>query len=234
MSRRMVIPLLNEYKFSLSRRRALQTLFGGARIRKLPWFIHVTQLVLWIAPLVLSIPFIILDALGVWNEYFLALVYGCIMGVSVLIVNVVVFLRRRQIKDTQMPRIEFDDEEESVNISSHFGIDAIDFIFSPKKIFSILHPFFSSLLSFVGCFVLFPSILQESVPIIGIVLISIFGWLTLCNAHYSLSTRPPHEIAVYRATDPLELRFIYRPFYVTITGGILILLRLDFDLSIHL
>lgn len=227
MAEPVVVPLLNSYKHGLLRRRLLQTILGGTRIRKVPWHIYLVQAGLWVLPLCLSIPFIVLDGLDLWSEYLVALVYGCTLGVIVLVEGLVVYLYRwRQQQRTDLNVFEFDDEQEEVEIVTCCGMDFIEFVFSPKRLFSVLlHPFVSGLFSYVGFFMLLPNIMQESLPIIGVVVVSLLGWFTVCNAHYSLLVRPPSETAVYRPTDPLKLKFLNRPFYILLLGSIFILLR---------
>lgn len=121
------------------------------------------------------------------------------------------------------------DDEESVEFDLDLccSFETFDFIFARKKIHSlILHPLVSGLFAFSGCFLLQPSIMLESMHIAGVVFVSIIGWYTVCSAHYSLSISPPQvEIATYRPTDPLELRFLKRPFYVMAIAAIFIPLR---------
>lgn len=177
-------------------------------------------------PLALSIPFIILDGLRLWNQYFLALVYGCTVGVFVLVEGLVVALLRWRWQQYAGESIEYDDELDEVVIFSCLGLETIDFVFSCKRLFSvILHPFVSGALCFAGFFILQPSILQESLPTTGLVVVSLLGWFTICIAHYSLSVRAPPETAVYRPVDPLELKFVNRPFHLLLIGSIFIALR---------
>lgn len=224
----LAVPLLNNYKHGLLRRRLFQTLLGGVRIRKVPWYIYLIQAGLWTFPLGLSIPFIVIDGLDLWNTYLLALVYGITQGTLVLVEGLAIrLLRRRQRRNSTASR-QFDDEQDTVEIASCCRMDVIEFIFNSKRMISVLlHPFASGALSYVGFFLLQPSVLQEFLPTTGVVLVSLFGWFTICSSHYSLSVRAPPEIAVYRPTDPLELRFLNRPFHVILIGIIFILLRYD-------
>ncbi len=217
------VPLLNEYKHGLFRRRLLQTLFGGARVRlRVPWFVHLIQFLLWVYPLVLSTPFIVVASLEVWNPYFLSLVYAFIMGAIVLVEGLVVIYIRR----CHPAQYEFDDEDSIFQIESFRGMETIDFIFASKRIVTfVLHPFISGLFSFVASFLLWPCVMEDTLPIVGIVIISLIGWPVLCSAHYSLSTRSAPETAFYRITDPLEMKYLYRPFYVFLLGATFIILR---------
>ena len=222
----LVVPLLNNYKHGLLRRRLFQTLLGGVRIRKVPWYIYLIQAGLWTFPLALSIPFIVIDGLDLWSKYFLALLYGITQGIFVLVEGLLICLLRHRQRRNSSETSQFDDEQETVEIPSCCRMDVIEFIFSSKRMFSVLlHPIASGALSYVGFFLLQPSVLQEFLPTAGVILVSLLGWFTICCSHYSLSVRAPPEIAVYRPTDPLELRFLNRPFHVILIGIIFFLLR---------
>ena len=211
------VPLLNEYKHALFKRRILQTLTGGLKLRKVPWYILAIQLALWISPLLVCVPFIILEALDIWNQYYLAIVYGSVVGLAVLALSMTVFC----VRHTTTPVVELEsvgpqlDDEDSVDFSSCFELETLNFVFTTKKIYGLLlHPLVSGLVSFAGCFMLFPRVLQEVMPIGGMVVVFAFGWFTLCNALYSLSVGPPPETATYRPIDYLGIKFLMRPFYV--------------------
>lgn len=225
------VPLLNQYKHALTRRRLLQTITGGLRIRSAPWYIHVIQLSLWTAPFVCALPFIIISSLSLWNPYYIALVYGSIQGISVLLLEVIgVLIRYRHSKSTDNVGIgdaQLDDEESTdFALGSCCTFETFDFIFARKRLHSLLlHPLASGLLSFCGCFILQPSIMLESLHIAGVVIVSIIGWYALSSAHYSLSVSPPQETANYRPTDPLDLRFLARPFYIVAVVAIFISTR---------
>lgn len=222
----VIVPLLNNYKLGLLGRRLFQTILGGARIRRVPWHVYLVQAGLWVYPLCLSVAFVVLNGLNLWKEYLLALIYGCSVGIVVLVEGLVVHLLRRRQRRTTLRINGLGDEEDEIKIPFCCGVDFIDFIFSPKRLFSIfLHPFVSGVFSYVGFFLLMPTVLQESLPVVGVVIVSLLGWFTFCTAHYSLSTRAPPETAVYRPTDPLELKFLNRPFHILLLGSIFIVLR---------
>lgn len=194
-------------------------------VRKVPWFVHIVQVMLWLLPLILSAPFIIVDGLRLWNQYFLAIVYGCVVGASVIMEEVLVLLFRRHFGLER--RVQFDDENEEVDIPSFYSVETIDFIFSYKsKPSLVLHPIASGLLSFVSCFLLLPTILQETLHYSLVVIVFVIGWLTFCGALYSLSTRVPSETAIYRPVDLLGLRYYHRPLYIIALGSVFILTRL--------
>ena len=176
-------------------------------------------------PLALSVPFIVLDALRLWNQYFLALVYGCTMWLVVLVKGTAVTLLRWHWQQEGVST-EYDDESDDVIIPSCCGLETVDFIFSRKRLFSVIfHPIVAGVLCFAGNFVLLPTVLLESLPIAGVVVVSLIGWFSVCVAQYSLAVRAPPETAVYRPVDPLELKFLNRPFHVVLLGCVFITIR---------
>ena len=225
------VPLLNEYKYGLLRRRALQVLTGGAKVRKAPWFIHLIQLCLWISPLLLFIPFLVVDTLKAWNPYFIALVYAISMGIYSLLLEILIFCvqyRKGGWSAFISTSNHLDDEQDQVvTFSSCFDRTTIDFIFSRKRLLSlIIHPFIVGVLSYAGCFLLLPTVMLESLHIAGLVVVYVVGWYTQCSALYSLTVNVPNELAaLYRLTDPLELRYLMRPFYIVLVAATFITIR---------
>lgn len=217
------VPLLNEYKHALARRKVTQTITGGSRLRKVPCCVHVIQVCLWTLPLALAAPILVIDALVSWNQWLLALFYGCAVGAAVLIEGIVVHVLRRHLQDPVC--LDDDEEEDTVDITD-VG-EAVYFIFSPKKTPTLLiHPVVSALTGFVSCYLLLPSVISDSVSsLVGVIFVSLISWLVFCNALYSLSTRVPPETAVYRPTDPLGLAFLHRSFYILLVGLAFIILR---------
>lgn len=224
------VPLLNEYKYGLLRRRTLQVLTGGAIVRKAPWFIHMIQLCLWMSPLILYIPFLVVDTLKAWNPYLIALVYAITMGIYSLLLEILIFsiqYRKGGWSAFMSASNHLDDEQDQdVTFSSCLDRTTIDFIFGGKRLHSlILHPFVVGLLSYAGCFLLLPTIMLERLHIAGLVIVFVIGWYTQCSAHYSMSVNAPNEVAVYRVTDPLELKYLMRPFYIVLVAATFITIR---------
>ncbi len=119
-----------------------------------------------------------------------------------------------------------DEQDDAIEFDSLLDRTSLDFIFSSKRIPSlILTPLVTGLLSYAVCYPLLPTVLLESLPVAGVVVVFILGWTTGCIALYSLCARAPTEIAVYRATDPLELKFITRPLHVISLTAFYIALR---------
>lgn len=84
------VPLLNEYKYGLARRRLLAVITGGLNIRRAPWPLHVLQITFWLAPLFLSVPFIVVDALVLGNQYYIALGYAAVVSLYSLVLQLIV------------------------------------------------------------------------------------------------------------------------------------------------
>ena len=218
-------PLLNKYKLGLLRRRILQVITGGLNIRRAPCSAHVIQLCLWLSPLLIAIPFVIVDALGLWSPYYTALVYAVTIGLYSLLLEICVVIVRL-LKGGVFTSVQSDDEQDGILFTSLCDRAAIDFIFSKKHIHSlIIHPFITGLLSFAGCFLLLPSVLLQSLHVAGVVFVFSIGWYAQCSALYSLCVSAPSELAVYRPTDTLELRFVTRPFYIITIAAIFIGVR---------
>lgn len=238
------VPLLNQYKYGLLRRRLLALMTGGLNIRRAPWLLHVIQVSLWISPVLLSVPFVVVDALRLWNQYYIALVYAIVMALFSLTLELCVGVWRHSkgeryilccYNDSYMctrtgglfTSSQYGDEQDdAIQFDSLLDRTSVDFIFSVKRLPSLtLSPLVTGVLSYAVCYPLLPSLLLESLPVAGVVVVFLLGWITGCVTLYSLCTRAPTEAAVYRATDPLELRFITRPLYVISLTAIYIALR---------
>ena len=219
------VPLLNEYKYGLCRRKLLQSWFGGPIVRLAPFLIHFIQTLLWFLPVVFAIPFIVLDSVRVWDAYFLALVYSTGMGIMMVCMEMVLIFVMRRHTDME-PRVQQDYETEEVDIESICSSEAIFFVFdSRKKVDIILRPISSMIISYIGCYIFFPTVLQKTFSLPGTVVLIVIGWLVFCLAHYSVIVRLPPETAVYRATSPYFLRQQYRPLYIMIIGIAIILVE---------
>ncbi len=219
------VPLLNEYKYGLCRRKLLRSLFGGPTVRVAPFFIHAIQTVIWFSPVLPAIPIVILDALEVLNSYYLAIIYAAVMGGLVATAELILFIIIYRYSSWNQ-RIQLDDESEEVYIASVYSLESISYVYdSRQKIDLILRPLVSAMISFVGIYILLPTVLMDMLPIPWIVVFIIVGWVVLCLTHYSVMVRHPPETAVYRATGPHILRWCYRPVYVLVVGIAIILVR---------
>ena len=223
------VPLLNSYKYGLATRRLLQTATGGLKLRRSPCYINLPQLAIYLVPLLLAIPFIILDSLGVWKEHYLALVYTLIHTLVIFTLRLCVYCTRRyQPTITANERLSNDDDDDEIDIKSCYG--TLSFIFHSKHIISIIiHSLLvSPLLSFTSSFILLPRVLLEHLSgiTVAVFVVSVAGWMVTCGTHYSLSINQPHETAVYRPTDRLVLGPLKRPVYLILCATAIIVVRL--------
>ena len=221
---RTAVPLLSGYKYGLAWSRLLETATGGLKLRASQCRLNLLQLPLYLFPLALATPFIIMDALGVWREHYLAAVYALAHTLAVLSIRTSVYcsarLARRETNDDD----DDDDESETTACCSH---RSLSFVFSSKHIVSVfIHCLFACLLlSFTASFVLLPRGLTEHFSLPGAVVVGTIGWLVSCSAHYSLSVSGPHEVAVYRPTDLLGLEPLSRPAHFIFCTSAIIAVR---------
>lgn len=215
-----VAPLLNEYKYSLLITRLAQSITGGIRIeRNLHWYTHLIQWSLWLTPLLLSLPF--LGVSFVWNTYYLGLIYGIILSLFFLSLNIIV----------KLVSIKYNTEERSNNTDIPAIYQVLTYIFAHERKFSIL--LFHSLISGIAGYAAFlltdvPFLLTQ-IPVGAIVVVYPIVWLVSTLSLYSLLVRCPDvEMTGYRALshqDKAQLRFIRRSLYMILFGILYVVLR---------
>ena len=227
---RTTVPLLNGYKHGLATRRLLQTVTGGLKLQKAPCYIHLLRLSIYLSPLVFAIPFIIVDSVGVWNEYYLAFVYAFIYTLTVFALRISVYcaMKCTHAEGDNYPQSDRQfNNDNTIEGTSCCSYSTLFFIFHSKSIVSLfLHSLVvCGLLSFTSSFILLPRVLTEHLPLPGAVVVCITGWLVTCGAHYSLNVNQPHETAVYRPTDLLGLEPLMRPVYLIFCATAIIAVR---------
>ena len=122
-------PLLNEYKYGLAARRALQTFTGGLKLQKVPCYLHIIQVISWFLPLLISTPFH--GVVFVWNSpYYLGIAYGVLSSVVVFLLNVIVWWVLHKNRDEIDTR---DEEEEEEILSSCWSIQTVRFLFHQSR-----------------------------------------------------------------------------------------------------
>ena len=214
-----VVPLLNSYKHGLVARRLLGTATGGIKLNS--WRLNLLQLSLYLSPVILALPFIVLDALGTWIDYYIAAVYAIVHTLAVFAVRLTLHCVRCS---TPHQERELDD----IEITSFCSRNSHSFVFSSKHIASVfIHCLVvCAVLSFSLALVLLPRPLSTHLPLPGAVVVGIIGWLVvLCGSHYSLCVSQPHEVAVYRPTDVLELGPLTRAAFCILCGSAIITVR---------
>ena len=223
------VPLLNSYKYGLVTRRLLQTVTGGLKLQKAPCYVHLLQFTIYVAPLTLAVPFLVLDGLKVWNEYYLALVYAFIHTLTHFTMRIAVCCIRKCSHAEEDARTErqLDDNDDVIEVTSCCSHSTLFFIFHSKSLPSLLlHSLLvCGLLSFTSSFVLLPRTLTTHLPLPGAVVVGAIGWLVTCGVHYSLGVNTPHETAVYRPTDLLGLAPLMRPVYLILCATVIIVVR---------
>ena len=215
-----VAPLLNEYKYGLFLTRLAQTVTGGLKIQRVPYYVHIIQWLLWLLPFIIALPLI--GSSFAWNGYYLATLYGTINCFIVFITSTAIRLVNFKTKYYR------DDDSNIEDTDFSHCYQVMHFIFASKYLVNIIaHALISGLTCFAGFILLDIPVLLEYLPIPAIVVVVIFGWTALSIGHYSLLVRPPHEIMIYRAPhqDRFQLRFIRRPIYIVILGVVFVILR---------
>ena len=212
------VPLLNEYKYGIARRRLLQTATGGLKLRKAPWYVHVFQIGIWTAPLLLYIPFLVLAEAASWNVYYLGIVYSFLCGGGALALGIVGVLIRRRFSPV-FSACASQADEDSVHFSSCF--ETYDFIFASKGLFgTAVHSFVYGLVAFSSSTMFCPALMRESLPVGGQVAAFVLGWFTACSSQYSLIASPPPEPAIYRPNNALQLNSLMRPLYFVLAASV--------------
>ena len=217
-------PILNEYKYRLTRRRLLQTISGGVKIQRLPYYIHIIQWIVWSVPILIYCPFI--GGLLVWNEYYIGGIYS--ITCSLLVLTSGVFVKMLYYRETLAVREEDDDEaEDDINIPSCISYKTLHLLSTRKHFMNIImHCIISGLICYSSFIILNPFFMKSILPLPVIPFIFTTGAISLCIAHYSLISTPM-EIISYRPhhQDWFQLRFLRRPIYIIILGMAFIILR---------
>ena len=209
------LPLLNEYKYGIARRRLLQTATGGLKLRRAPWYVHVFQIGIWTAPLLLYVPFLVLAEVALWNVYYLGIVYALLCGGGALALGMVGVLIRRRFTPV-FSACASQTDEDSVHFNSCF--ETYDFIFASKGVLAtVIHSVVYGMVAFSSGTVLSPVLMRNSLPAGGQAAAFVLGWFAVCSAQYPLVASPPPETAIYRPNNAfqlaLQLNCLMRPLY---------------------
>lgn len=217
-----VAPFLNSYKYEVFRRHLLQTITGGVRIQRAPYYIHLIQWLLWLLPFLLHLPFN--AVVFYFNEHYSSIIYGAIVGGTTLVISG--FIKGAFLKLSRTNR-EGDDDDDDEIVSCCSGA-SLRFVFVQKSIILVVaHSVISGLQGYLMAHTLNLRLMSSLLHPSLVVLVCVLGWTSACVAHYSLLVQPPPDLAIYRAThvDRLGLRYIRRPGYVVMIGLAFVLLR---------
>lgn len=227
MPGRDVAPLITEAKYLVTKKRVFQTITGGIKWfgYDIPWFTVTLQIVLWIFPLAIGVPFVLLAEFFSEAKFYFAIGYGVVMGLLVAGLEILPFTCRNQ---SLVVIFQQDDDEDSIDLSGGcWRKELANFIFATRKWYMLLlHPFLSAVL-FGSIFVpLLPESLNDVFPIAVMVILLPFVWLTLLIGSYSVISKPPSaEPAIYTGTTPTWLTVLMRPSHVIIAASLYYVLK---------
>ena len=219
-------PLLNEYKQEFLWKRLPQTILGGLRLKLgfcAPLYIYLCQVLLFLTPWIVGGVFTLIVEEDVLAYDIAIYVYGSIMCLFVLALNVVGATVREKCSAVSSVALNAHNvlsEENEMDFVSCCSIETINFLLPAKRflISVLVHALLSGPFLGLGFWYLLPSTLNNvydnnlsaTVSLYG------FGWICLCIAQYSLTVAPPTESAIFRTSDRWELGPLMRPFYCMI------------------
>ena len=222
-------PFLNDYKLQFFKKRFRQTLTGGLRLKiDAPYYVYVYQVIVFLWPAIFGGIFTALSEFELLQDHVCCYIFAGLMAMTVTCAYLLrLYLARdANTKDSQTSRRNILADDDDTDFSSCCDGSTFLYIF-PAKMYTLLHGAILSVLCGMTFLYLLPSRLQDLGYDTGsTVILLIFNWLTLCVASYSLSVKPPPEMAIFRSLDSVGLNVFMRPFYVACIAVIGVLTRL--------
>ena len=225
-------PLLNDYKLEFFWKRFPQTLLGGPKLKlgyEAPFYVYLNQLLIYLTPFVLGGVFTIFAEFDIITDaYVSSYIYGGLMIIFVLSTQLFTWLMRRRSSNLAKFQKNLLAQDDEIDFVSCCGFETLEFLFPGKKfvVNMVLHGLISGVLCALMFLYLLPSTLNGLYSNTGAtVIVFILGWWEVCIAQYSLTSKPPTELAIFRALDSLEVTPLMRPFYVLLFGIIGVLAR---------
>ena len=217
-------PLLNEYKLDYVKKILPQTFFGGVQVNssfKLPWYIHVFQLLLWICPFIFGIIFtVVLENYPDLDRRIYSAILGIIIFVLYLAVDLVLRYTDRSKPSTQIIITNnFLTEDDEVVFTGCFTLTTFKYLTSSKKciVNIVFHPLLAGLSSGLSLYFLLPSSLYQVFDNkAGAIVCFVFGLIVTCIAVHPLVGKPPKEPNSFQLNDPFEFGQITRGCYVVL------------------
>ena len=227
MPRRDVAPLITEAKYSVTKKRIFQTITGGIKWLgyDVPWFAVASQIVLWIFPLAIAVPFVLLAEFFSETKFYFSIGYGVVMGLLAAGLEILPLTCRNQ---SIVVAFQQDDDEDSIDFSGGCWRKELDnFIFTTRKWYMLLlHPVLSAVLSGVMFVPLLPGSISDVFPLGVVIILLPLVWLTLLIANYSVTAHPPSaEPAVYTTTTSKWLAVLMRPSHMIIAASLYYILK---------
>lgn len=218
-------PLLNDYKLEFFWKRFPQTLLGGLKLKlgyEAPFYVYLNQVLVFSVPFVLGGLFTIFAEFRIITDVYInSYVYGSLIVAFVLSSQLFSWMMRRSSSNLNKFQKNLLAQDDEVDFASCCGFETVEFVFPGKKFMvnMIIHGLLSGILCGLMLLYLLPSILNGLYSNIGAtVVLFILGWWVVCIGQYSLTSAPPTELAIFRASDSLEISPLMRPFYVLIFG----------------
>ncbi|XP_064623432.1 pecanex-like protein 4 [Lineus longissimus] len=233
------VPLLNDYKQQYFWKRFPQTFLGGPKLRlgyDAPAYVYMNQVLVFLMTWILGGLFTILVELGGLKFDIGCYVYGAVMVLYVLFVQVTSLAVQKK-KAAVVPissegnyhGANILSDEDEVEFESCCSAETFSYVVPVKKykINIFFHALLSGGLCGMGLWYLLPGTLNViyGYNTAATVILHIFGWLTLCIAQYSLTVGAPPEFATFRALDTYEFAPLTRPFYVAVFFAVDIIAR---------
>ena len=214
-------PLLNEYKERFFWKRLPQTISGGLRLKlgcPSPFYVHALQILLFLLPAIVGGFCSCLVDFADVSLTVGASVCGMVLGFIVLSLHLFVWWRREKSSPVERFNSSVLDEDDQIEFTSCCGIETLEFIVVPKKydINVFIHSVICGGLGAGALTYLLPSRLSDLFTTGPVIVVVLFGWLTVCIAHNSLAFSAPPEPATFTAQDTFEFAVLTRPFYVAV------------------
>jgi hypothetical protein len=241
-----VAPFLNDYKKTFLVRRVVQNLFGGIIFfidGKIPWFIILIQVILFLNPFLIGGIFILISDTTSFDRINASISASLIFISYLILLKVIlaIILNKKYLKEIKIKNESNDANNSHSKIltqdNEFHSIDTvITFIFPSIQIFIVetnhivklnklklfKYIFRITIDSLIAGFVMFCSVNFESIVYLqsikfsvgGAICIFIFNWIVLCLTLYSLCIQDPAEPAVYQPYDNLKIQHYTRTFYV--------------------
>ncbi|XP_076354049.1 pecanex-like protein 4 isoform X1 [Tachypleus tridentatus] len=217
----MEVPLLSNYKTGFIVRRVIQTILGGPRLFltfKAPIYIYCIQLFLYILPWILGGIFTVLVDHEVLSSQVAMFICGSLMFVTVFAIQATnAYMQHKLSSVSNVDKKNYLQEDDEIEFTSCFGLETYQFLFPSKRhiVTTLVHAVVSAFMCAVAVdYLRFLEMSNwwksRSVAII----LFMFGWMSVCNAQYSLTANGPPETAIFSTNNNQMLGPLFRPFYV--------------------